>query len=260
VRLDKVLMEILPDSSLRFRRRLCDENRVQVDGKSRKPGYKVLSAQELVIKGESRSMSYEQLGLSVVKTTGLFAAVFKPSGVHSAAISGKDTPSVESVLSELFPGTTPILLNRLDYLTSGLLAVALNKDGEKAYQAMENAGEIKKFYIATIQGRLDGLVSIKNTLDTADRKKTRVMEEDDSDGRRWTVVEVLSHDHESDTTQVRCLIMKGARHQIRAHLASIGHPIVGDPLYGEAADEDVMLLHHQRIEFVGFSAEIKAPF
>lgn len=258
VRLDRVLAEIMPDTGLRLRRRLCDESQVLVDGKAHKPGYKVRAGEEIVIKGEAEIMSYKDMGLCVVEKTDMFAAVFKPGGVHSASIAGKDALSVEAVLPELLPDFTPILLNRLDYLTSGLLLVALSREGEKIYREKEEAGEIKKFYLATVKGRLDGLVSIKRALDTDDRKTTRVLAEDDSDIRRWTDVEALSHDHDSDTTQVRCLIMKGARHQIRAHLASVGHPIVGDPLYGDGVDGDVLQLQHQRIEFSGFSAEVKA--
>lgn len=257
VRLDKVLAEIVPDSGLRLRRRLCDDGRVRVDGKQRKPGYKVRSGQEIAIQGETLHMSYEELGLYVVRKSGLFAAIFKPGGVHSASIEGKDSMSAEKVLPEMFPGTSPVLLNRLDYLTSGLLLVAMNKDGADAYQAMEEAGEIKKFYNATIKGRLDGVATITNELDTDNRKTTKVLDEEDWDVRRWTDVESMSHDHENDTTDVRCLIMKGARHQIRAHLASIGHPIVGDPLYGDGKEGDALQLQHQRVEFTGFSASVK---
>ncbi len=253
-RLDKVLAEIVHDSGLRLRRRLCDDGRVLVDEKQRKPGYKVRAGQEVIIQGEAQRMSYEEMGLYVVKQDGLFAAVYKPSNVHSACIEGKDTANVESVLSEMFPSASPLLLNRLDYLTSGLLLVALNDEGEKSYLAMEDAGQIKKFYNATVKGRLDGVVTIENELDTDNRKKTKVLEEEDWDVRRWTDVETLAHDHEKNTTDVRCLIMKGARHQIRAHLASIGHPIVGDPLYGDGRDGEELCLQHQRVDFSGFNA------
>lgn len=260
-RLDRILEEVEADSSLRLRRRFCDEGRVLVDGRICKPGYKVRYGQRVDISvGGSDQMSIEQLGISVEKKAGMYGAVYKPGGVHSAAIAGKDNPSVEAALPLLFPDETPILLNRLDYSTSGLLLVAMTAEGEKAYHEQEDAGQIKKFYFAKVKGRLDGVITVRNKLDVDDRKKVRVVKEEDEDARRWTDVDTLAHDHDQDTTTVRCLIMKGARHQIRAHLASIGHPIVGDSLYGDGADGDVLYLHHERIEFPGFSAEAKAPF
>lgn len=255
-RLDKTLAEFITDSSLRYRRRLCDDGRVLIDGKSRKPGYKVRSGQEIQIQEEADSMSFEELGLSVVEQGDDFAAVFKPGGVHSAAIAGKDSSSVEDVLPEMFPGKTPLLLNRLDCLTSGLLLVAFGSEAESTYHAMEQSGKIMKFYHATVEGRLDGVISVKKALDTDDRKTTRVLDEDDDDSRRWTDIEALAHDHEADTTDVVCLIMKGARHQIRAHLASLGHPIVGDPVYGNGKEGDELKLQHKRVEFDGFSASL----
>lgn len=256
MRLDKVLAEVMPDSGLRLRRRLCDDGRVLVDDRVRKPGYKVRAGQIVKITAGAEAMSYQELGLRVVKREGLFGAIYKPGRVHSAAIAGKEETSVEDVLKDMFPEAFPILLNRLDYLTSGLLLVAMDKDGEKVYLDMENAGEIKKFYVARIKGRLDGVITIKNKLDTDDRKTTKVLEDEDDDVRRWTDVEVLSHDHGTDTTEVRCLIMKGARHQIRAHLASVGHPIVGDPIYGDGAEGEALELTHKHIQFSGFSADV----
>lgn len=259
-RLDKILGEIMPDAGLRHRRRLCDEGMVLIGGREAKAGYKVRAGQVITIKENSPVKTASEVGVHVVAQSSSFGAVYKPGGVHSAALEGKDGDSVERLLPELFPEASPVLLNRLDCLTSGLLVVALDEQGVGEYQRLEDAGEIRKFYLAEIKGRLDGLVTIRNRLDTDDRKTTRVQDEDDTDSRRWTDVEVLSHDHDKDTTLVRCLIMKGARHQIRVHLSNIGHPIVGDPLYGDGGDGDRLRLHHQRIECPGFTAEVEAPF
>jgi len=124
-RLDRALKAAMPDSGLRLRRRLCEEGRVLVDGRARRPGYKVKSGQTVEVGAVWTMAKADEMGLKVVKSGGGFAAVDKPGGVHSAAISGKSGPCVESVLGELFPDDEPVLLNRLDYLTSGLLLVAL---------------------------------------------------------------------------------------------------------------------------------------
>lgn len=254
-RLDRVIEAFLPGFGLRFRRRLCDEGRVLVDGRARKPGYKVRTGQLLEIREVREMTKPGELGLKIVERKGGFAAVNKPGGVHSAIIPGGVEPCAEAALAGLFPGETPALLNRLDCLTSGLLLVALTPEAREAYLEYEDDGAIRKFYLARVKGRLDGIVSVRNRLDTDNRKKTRVLAESDPDSRRWTGITALSHDNAADTSLVRCLIMKGARHQIRAHLASIGHPIVGDPLYGEGESPRGLMLQHQRIDMPGFQAE-----
>lgn len=259
-RLDRALELLLPGTSLRFRRRLCNDGRILVDGSERKPGFKVRPGQEVLLKEGERGFSARDLGVRLIRREGDFAALDKPGEVHSAAIAGREDPSVESVLPELFPDMDPLLLNRLDYLTAGLLLVGLTPQVRDAYLEYEDEGAIRKFYLARVVGRLDGMVTIRSGLDTDDRKKTRVLGAPDRDTRRWTDVTVLSHDHAADTTLVRCLIMKGARHQIRAHLASVGHPIVGDPLYGTGKSPRGLMLQHQRIEMPGFSAETTPRF
>lgn len=254
-RLDRVLEQPLPDSGLRLRRRLCDEGRVLVEGRAQKPGYKVRAGQQVAILGGNPRMTPRELGLKIIRQEAGFAAVDKPGEVHSAAIAGRDEPSVEDVLPDLFPDRSPVLLNRLDFLTSGLLLVGLTPEAVADCRLQEERGAIKKFYLARVRGRLDGIISIRSGLDTDDRRKTKVLATRDSDVRRWTDVTALSHDNRADTSLVRCLILKGARHQIRAHLASIGHPIIGDPLYGEGESSRGLMLHHQRIELDGFWAE-----
>jgi 23S rRNA pseudouridine1911/1915/1917 synthase len=270
VRLDRALAGLMPGTGLRLRRRLCDAGLVAVDGRARGPAYKVKTGQMLSLLAPETDRMAEPMPedipeLCVVERADHFAAVYKPGGLHSAAIAGKGGLSVEAALPALFPGAAPVLLNRLDFPTSGLLLVALGPDGSEAYRASEETGEVRKFYLAVVHGRLDGMISVRSRLDTDDRRKTRVLDEEDGDMRRWTDVTALAHDHDRDTTRVRCLIMKGARHQIRAHLASLGHPIVGDTLYGNpdivgSGGVPVLHLHHQRIELPDFSAEADPPW
>ncbi|MUM78814.1 RluA family pseudouridine synthase [Pseudodesulfovibrio sp. F-1] len=268
-RLDRAAAEMMPGSGLRLRRRLCETGRIEVDGRPRGPGYKVRPGQVIALvapqaSGEENVMPDDQDRVRVIVRTSALAAVYKPGGLHSASVAGKVGVTVEAALPELFPNLEPIMLNRLDFLTSGLILVGLGPGGLEAYRAAEEAGAVRKFYLARVRGRLDGMITVRRRLDTDDRPVTGVLTQDDLDPRRWTDVAALSHD--AETTLVRCLIMKGARHQIRAHLASLGHPIVGDPLYGEpvegraGATGPVMFLHHQRVELPGFLAEVEPPW
>ncbi|WP_419787701.1 pseudouridine synthase [Pseudodesulfovibrio sp.] len=259
-RLDKALEAVLSGSGLRLRRRLCDDGRVLVDGRAMKPGYKVSAGQCVILLGGEKAVLPEDLGLMVVERHGGFLAVYKPGEVHSAVIAGRDVPSVEALLPSMLPGEAPVLLNRLDFLTSGLLLVALTEDAVRVWRDAEESGNIRKFYVAEVEGRFDGVTTVRNKLDTADRKITRILDETDGDPRRWTDVQVLSHDWGRNTSMVTCLIVKGARHQIRAHLASIGHPIIGDSIYGAGREGDALHLHHRRVELPGFTAEVSAPF
>lgn len=249
-RLDKVLGEMLPGTSLRHRRRLCLEQRILVGGMSMPPAFKVRAGQELALVESVRPAIPE--GIRVIKTENGFAALFKPSGVHSATIAGRDNASVELFLEKLLNVRGAVLLNRLDRDTSGLLLVALTSEAEEQYLRLEREGRISKTYQALVNGRLENDVVVRSRLDTDDRAVTRVLDEDDHDFRRWTEIFVQQYHPEQHATSVKAVIRKGARHQIRAHLTSLGHPIVGDELYGGGG---TLRLHHHRIEFPGFKAE-----
>lgn len=257
-RLDSALSIIFPESGLRLRRRYCEEGFVQVNGRLQKPGYKVHEGQEVQVHIMESDHSLPEIG--IIQQTNDMAALFKPARVHSASIAGKDTANVESKLEYLFPECSPVLLNRLDYQTSGLLLVALNDLGCENYQSKESEGVIKKYYMALVEGRFDGMATIKKSLDTDNRKVSKVLDTDNPDERRWTEIHALGHDRERNLTLLKCMITKGARHQIRAHLASIHHPIVGDSLYGNGGAHDTMHLHHHKVEMDDFIARVDIPW
>lgn len=246
-RLDKALAALLPDSGLRLRRRLIESGRVLLDGHPATPGVRVHAGQEIRLLPQTKP---EAPLPRLVHAHGGLAAVFKPVGVHSARVAGGG-PSLEERLPELFPGREPVLLNRLDQGTSGLLLVALDEAARQEYQGREAAGEVDKTYLAVVRGGLDQGLTVRNRLDVDDRKKTRVLGEDDPDPTRWTVIEPVKR--LGGDSLVRARIKRGARHQIRAHLAWAGHPLTGDEVYGGGPGG--FRLHHQRVELPGFTAE-----
>lgn len=257
-RLDQALVLVLPGSSLRERRRAWEQGAVLVDGRPQAKGFCVAAGQRIELQQEERAES-PATGARVLDTQGDFVALYKPAGLHSAAIAGRDNASLERLLPALLPGKNAVLLNRLDQLTSGIVLAAFTPEAATRYYALEDAGQVTKEYAARVHGCLEWPVTVKNALHTDNTKKTKILAQEDESPLRWTRVEPIDYDADQDQTLVRAVIHKGARHQIRAHLAHILHPIVGDPLYGKG-EEGRLYLHHGKVGFEGyaFNAELSS--
>lgn len=262
-RLDRVLELLLSGSGLRLRRRLIETGRVLVEGRTAPAGLKVRAGQRVTLLpdvADGQEPAQERLAgqplpaVKIVVRTKDYAALDKPAGLHSAALAGGGGASLEGMLPELFPGIAPRLLNRLDFLTSGLVLTSLNARAAKVFAALKPKDVVKE-YMAVVEGRLDEALQLKRKLDTDDRKRTRVLGKMENEARGWTLVWPEAQLAEGRTL-VRVRIQAGARHQIRAHLAAANLPIVGDPLYGDPASPPAgrLYLHHRRLEFLDFKA------
>ena len=263
-RLDRVLGLLFPGLGLKRLRRVFMENEVTLDGVPRRAAFKVRPGARLRVEpcgGTRRTGEVPALppGLYVVAEGEAYGAVAKPGGLASAAIGPGGMESVEDHLPELFPGREALLLGRLDAPTSGLLAVAFNPEAARRFREAEDRGLVCKTYLAVVHGLIGAPFTARQELDTAHRKTTRVRSRETGDPLRRTAIAPLGYDPGTDLTLVRADIAKGARHQIRAHLAAWGHPILGDSRYGREMekDRDVRLyLHHARIIFPGFAAHL----
>ena len=253
-RLDVVVAEFLR-IGLRQARKFIQEGRVFVDGLQKPKGYRVLPGQEVLVKERTlKEDKGRQKPLEVVSVTADLAAVYKPSFMHSD--KGRSTQSVQDMLHLIFPSTSVCLLNRLDYLTSGILMVGLTKKGCSVYKQAQEEGRIDKLYLALVQGELVKDVIVKKALYTAKRKKVKVLDKEIENFLRFTWIYPLKFFPARNQTLVKVRILKGQRHQIRAHLSALGHPIVGDPLYGPPVvkSDARMYLHHYKIIMPGFQA------
>jgi len=267
-RLDRVLGLLFPGLGRKRLRRVFTENEVSLDGVPRQAAFKVRAGSRLRVApraGTRRTGEGPGLppGLYVVAEGEDYGAVAKPGGLASARIGPGGMESVEDHLPELFPGRAALMLGRLDTPTSGLLAVAFHPEAARRFREAEDRGLVQKTYLAVVRGLVEAPFTAGQELDTARRKTTRVRSRETDDPLRRTAVTPLGYDPGTDLTLVRADIAKGARHQIRAHLAAWGHPILGDSRYGEEKemekDRDVPLyLHHTRIIFPGFTAH-RAP-
>ena len=257
-RLDRALELLVPDVGLRGRRRLVESGAVTVGGRARPCGYRVRAGQELAVSlAAPDTAHFGPADVPVVLEAGDYALVSKPAGLNTAAIAHGGGESLEALLPAIFPGREAILLSRLDRLTTGLVPVAFTGAAAQAYRDMEEAGEVAKTYLAVGHGEARQCFRVDNDLDTADRRKTRVLVRRVIDSLRMTEAEPLAT--ESGATLFRCRIGKGARHQIRAHLAYAGHPLVGDPLYGYG-DGDRLFLHCAGIDCPAFTASLDPPW
>ena len=257
-RLDRVLEGLLPDAGLRGRRRLVESGAVAVNGRVRTCGYRVRAGQTLTVSPVVRETAlFGPRDVPVALAAGDYAVVNKPAGLHTAALAHGGGESLEALLTAIFPDRPTFLLSRLDRLTTGLVPVAFTPEAAEAYRIMEESGEVAKTYLAAAHGEIKACFMADNALDAADRRKTRVLARRVIDSLRMTDVEPL--ETQSGTTLARCRIGKGARHQIRAHLAYAGHPLVGDPLYGYG-DGDKLFLHCASIDCPTFTLSLDAPW
>lgn len=243
-RLDSIVARHL-GCGLRRCRLLIQEGGVLVDGRPCAKGALVHPGQRIsvtVAEGEGPACA----GVRIVARGGGFAALSKPGGLHTVAGRGEDC--LEACLPALGLEGWP-LLNRLDCLTSGLVLAAEGAEGAQRYKAWQDAGLVAKWYLALARGVLERVEARGRIRD--DRRRVVRVTDDEDEPLRWTRARAVARINGDTLVLVR--IFKGRRHQIRAHLAHVGHPLVGDPVYG-AGEPGPLFLHHWRLDMPGFSA------
>lgn len=191
----------------------------------------------------------QELTLEVVWEDDDIAVVNKPAGVLS--VPGKsDAQSVYSFARKRYPEATgPLVVHRLDMSTSGLLIIAKRKEVHQALQKQFNDHEVRKRYVALLQGNLatdSGTICLPICPDVEHRPCQMVSEK----YGKYALTEYEVIGRKEGKTRVYFYPKTGRTHQLRLHAAharGLGMPIVGDELYGRKADR--LYLQAQRIEF-----------
>lgn len=298
LRVDHLLAALVPELGLRGRRRLCEAGRVLLDGRPAGAAVKARAGQELALVPLPAGGGEEARGAEAADTARLagqgggLAALYKPAGLHSALLKGGGGPNLEAALVMLLgkeaagaAASFPKLLNRLDAGTSGLVLVAVNASGERLWREAEADGAVDKRYLALVVGHPPRDFVVRAALDTARRARVRTLR-CEAGALRHTEVRVLARftraaapaldryaaaqarrggengaslpEGQAALALVGCRIRKGARHQIRAHLASAGYPLWGDAVYGTGGG--VFFLHHGLCRLPGFHAACPPPW
>ena len=179
----------------------------------------------------------------------------KPPGLLCVPGRGPDKQDCLSARAQQhWPGA--LIVHRLDQATSGLVLMARHLDAQRRLSHAFAERQVHKRYQAVVQGQLGGDDSAWHDINlpiAADwaRRPLRVI--DHALGKpslsRWRV---LAHDAATRTTRIELEPVTGRTHQLRVHLAAIGHPIVGDALYADAATQAQaprLLLHASHLAF-----------
>jgi 23S rRNA pseudouridine1911/1915/1917 synthase len=239
-RLDRLIAERLDLSRTRVQALLA-QGHVTVDGRPPKkseaavPGSRI---EVVVPPAEVVGIAAEDIPLDIVYEDDDLAVVNKPAGmvVHPAPGHRTGTlvnallhhmPDIEGVGGRLRPG----IVHRLDRDTSGLLVVAKTDRAHRGLADALRRRRVKRLYVAAAWGHLDEsplTIDAPIGRDRKDRKKMAVVE----GGRAaHTRVQVRERWPRADLLDIA--LKTGRTHQIRVHLAWVGHPVVGDPVYGE---------------------------
>ena len=263
-RLDQFLHEHLPAYS---RARLQDWiklGRVRVNGSPRRSSYVVREAD--AVEAEPAELTplrakAEEIPLRILYEDADLVAIDKPAGMVVHAGAGIHTGTLVNALLHHFASLSkvggelrPGIVHRLDRYTSGVLLVAKTDPSHRALAAQFAGREIEKVYLALVHGAVraeEGRIEKPIARDPVRRvRMTARLEHGRAASTRYRVLRRWPA-----FTLLELRIGTGRTHQIRVHLASIGHPVAGDRLYGAPARTEGMppldryFLHAHRIRF-----------
>ncbi|NLP29087.1 MAG: RluA family pseudouridine synthase [Clostridia bacterium] len=261
MRIDKYLSLVMEDRSRSFIQGLINDGKVTVNNKKVKSNQKLKKndlIEGLIWELEEEKVEAENIPLDILYEDSDIIVVNKAQGmvVHPAAgnTSGTLVNALlyrSKELSRINGDIRPGIVHRIDKDTSGILVVAKNDDSHMKLAEQLKDHSMTRVYLALVEGVIKndkGTVDANLGRHPIDRKKMAVVKE----GRRAiTHYKVL--ERFDKYTLVECRLETGRTHQIRVHMAHIGHPVVGDPVYGykkQRFNLEGQLLHAKMLGFI----------
>ena len=239
MRLDVAVSTRYPEISRRKARELIAEHRIVVNERP------VSVASREVTAGDRIAIVEAAGRIDLLRLESDWLAVNKPAGIPVQPGRDRLHRSLqENLASQLKRDKEPhalYVVHRIDTGTSGVVIFARSQAGAARFSSLFASGEIRKFYVAVVEGTL---------------QEERTIETPIGGRRALTIAHPLRP--ATHGTMVGVEIKTGRTHQIRIHLSSIDHPIVGDRRYGSTINAPRLMLHAARLEHPLFGA-IEAP-
>lgn len=247
--------------------------RVLVNGSAQKPSFVLRGNEEVAVEPAElpplRAFA-EDIPVDILYLDQDVIAVNKPAGLVVHAGAGQHSGTLVNALLHRFQSLSsvggeerPGIVHRIDKETSGVLLVARTDLAHRKLADQFSSREVEKIYLALVQGSVkqnEGTIRAPIARDPV--RRTRMTARLASGRSALTTYKVLERFERFTYLEVK--IGTGRTHQIRVHMASIGHPVAGDTLYGAAeASRDRFFLHARRISFVspsnGERITVEAP-
>jgi 23S rRNA pseudouridine1911/1915/1917 synthase len=256
VRLDQALAQLLPDWSRSRLQTWIREKRISVDGRDAIPRQKVWSGEKIEVKPAHCSIetshAAEAILLDIAYEDDELIVINKPAGLVVHPGSGNWRGTMLNALLHHAPQLAAIpragIVHRLDKDTSGLLVVAKTLEAQTSLVRQLQKHTVKRDYLTLVQGQVaaGGWVDAPVGRHPVQRTKMAVIASGKEARTHYRIQEKFD-----ESTLLQCSLETGRTHQIRVHMHSIGHPLLGDPVYGGKPKKSIL----ETMRLIGFSRQ-----
>jgi 23S rRNA pseudouridine1911/1915/1917 synthase len=277
LRLELFVRARIPGISRGSIRRLLERGQVLVEGRREPKGFRVSEGQQVLVAVASRDerpVPQPELELDLVEVLDDLVVINKPAGVSCHPLVPGETDTVANALAARFPECVIAspqlreggLVHRLDWSTSGVLLAARDQRSYGRWRGLFSSHQVLKRYLALVSGAVEEAGEIRSLVRTLPGDPTRmevVYPNQPDHGGKQAETSYRPLEDLGPYTLIEVSCRTGLRHQVRVHLAHVGHPLLGDDTYGGPSMEGVegAVLHARsvRARIEDEETEFRAP-